>query len=75
MEEALQYLATAKVHELLVLCGIGDCSDEPIKHHILGISNFGEHPITAWKHSLLIHIIVCDTRLQREQAQQIHLIL
>ncbi|KAF9247603.1 hypothetical protein DTO012A7_7631 [Penicillium roqueforti] len=29
-----------KVQELLVFCGIGDCNYEPIKQHILGISDF-----------------------------------
>lgn len=42
MEGALQSLTAGKIHELLVVCGIGDCNDEPIKHHILAISNFGE---------------------------------
>ncbi|GKZ75306.1 hypothetical protein AnigIFM60653_002120 [Aspergillus niger] len=40
MEEAVQILGAQKIHELLTLCGIGDRSDEPIKQHILGISNF-----------------------------------
>jgi hypothetical protein len=42
MEEVLQSLTAGKIHELLVACGIGDCSNEPIKQHILAISNFGE---------------------------------
>lgn len=42
MEEIFQSLTADKIQELLVLCGIGDCSDEPIKQHILGISDFGE---------------------------------
>lgn len=42
MEELFQSLTAGKIHELLVFCGIGDCSDEPIKQHILAISNFGE---------------------------------
>ncbi|KAJ5262201.1 hypothetical protein N7524_007506, partial [Penicillium chrysogenum] len=29
-----------KIRELLVVYGIGDCNDEPIKQHILAISNF-----------------------------------
>ncbi|KAJ5283332.1 hypothetical protein N7505_001312 [Penicillium chrysogenum] len=40
MEENLQSLTAGKVQELLVICGIGDCNDEPIKQHILGISDF-----------------------------------
>ncbi|KAJ5993337.1 hypothetical protein N7451_009061 [Penicillium sp. IBT 35674x] len=40
MEEIFQSLTADKIQELLVLCGIGDCSDEPIKQHILGISDF-----------------------------------
>jgi hypothetical protein len=42
MEEAFQSLTAGKVQELLVFCGIGDCNYEPIKQHILGISDFGE---------------------------------
>lgn len=42
MEEVFQSLTAGKIHELLVFCGIGDCSDEPIKQHVLAISNFGE---------------------------------
>ncbi|CAG8274507.1 unnamed protein product [Penicillium olsonii] len=40
MEEAFQSLTAGKVQELLVFCGIGDCNYEPIKQHILGISDF-----------------------------------
>ncbi|KAL2695917.1 hypothetical protein AAEP93_003217 [Penicillium crustosum] len=40
MEEIFQSLTAEKIQELLVLCGISDCSDEPIKQHILGISDF-----------------------------------
>ncbi|KAI2767381.1 hypothetical protein CBS147339_4192 [Penicillium roqueforti] len=40
MEENLQSLTAGKVQELLIICGIGDCNDEPIKQHILGISDF-----------------------------------
>ncbi|KAJ5882748.1 uncharacterized protein N7473_011182 [Penicillium subrubescens] len=40
MEEAFESLTARKIHELLVLCGIGGCNDEPIKEHILAISNF-----------------------------------
>ncbi|BDD62666.1 hypothetical protein MAP00_007628 [Monascus purpureus] len=40
MEEVFQSLTAGKIHELLVFCGIGDCSDEPIKQHILAISSF-----------------------------------
>ncbi|KAJ5603359.1 hypothetical protein N7537_006315 [Penicillium hordei] len=43
MEEAIQILTAQKIRELLTLCGIGDRSDEPIKQHILSISNFGEY--------------------------------
>lgn len=42
MEEAFESLTVRKIHELLVLCGIGDCNDESIKEHILAISNFSE---------------------------------
>ncbi|KAJ5366154.1 hypothetical protein N7541_000095 [Penicillium brevicompactum] len=40
MREIFEYLTAEKIHELLVICGIRDCSDEPIKQHILGISDF-----------------------------------
>ncbi|KAJ6003885.1 hypothetical protein N7540_013167 [Penicillium herquei] len=40
MEEAFRNLTAEKVQELLVFCGIGDCDYEPIKQHILGISDF-----------------------------------
>ncbi|KAJ5355944.1 hypothetical protein N7517_010553 [Penicillium concentricum] len=40
MEEIFQSSTTKKIQELLVYCGIGDCSDEPIKQHILGICDF-----------------------------------
>ncbi|GLA33084.1 hypothetical protein AnigIFM63326_002166 [Aspergillus niger] len=43
MEEAIQILIAQKIRELLTLCGIGGRSDEPIKQHILDISNFGEY--------------------------------
>lgn len=42
MEEVFQSLTAGKIHELLVFCGIGNCNDDPIKQHILAISNFGE---------------------------------
>lgn len=44
MEENFQSLTAGKVQELLVICKIGDCNDEPIKQHILGSSDFGEPP-------------------------------
>jgi hypothetical protein len=47
MEEAIQILTAQKIRELLTLCGIGDRSDEPIKQHILGISNFGEYSVAV----------------------------
>ncbi|KAJ6101888.1 hypothetical protein N7486_004315 [Penicillium sp. IBT 16267x] len=40
MEDVFQSLTAGKVQELLVTCGIGNCNDEPIKQHILGISDF-----------------------------------
>ncbi|KAJ5211412.1 hypothetical protein N7491_011230 [Penicillium cf. griseofulvum] len=40
MEEAYLSLAAGKIRELLLICGIGDCNDEPIKQHIIGISHF-----------------------------------
>ncbi|KAJ6112313.1 hypothetical protein N7523_008374 [Penicillium sp. IBT 18751x] len=40
MEEVLQSLTAGKIRELLVVCGVGDCNDEPIKQHVLAISNF-----------------------------------
>jgi hypothetical protein len=43
MDEVIHSLTAGKIRELLALCGIGDHSEEPIKHHVLGISNFGEH--------------------------------
>lgn len=48
MEEVLRALTTGKMHELLVLFGIGECSDEPNKHHILA-SNLFKHLIAAWE--------------------------
>ncbi|KAJ5971804.1 uncharacterized protein N7479_001722 [Penicillium vulpinum] len=33
-------LTAEKIQELLVICGISNCCDEPIKQHILGISDF-----------------------------------
>ncbi|KAJ5790680.1 uncharacterized protein N7518_007691 [Penicillium psychrosexuale] len=45
MEEAFQSLTAGKVQELLVFCGIGDCNYEPIKQHILGISDFDLPPL------------------------------
>jgi hypothetical protein len=42
MDEVFQSLTAGKIHELLVFCGIRDCNDDPIKQHILAISNFGE---------------------------------
>lgn len=44
MAEIIQSLTTGKIQELLAICGVGDCDDEPIKQHILGISTFGEPP-------------------------------
>lgn len=49
MEENLQSLTAGKVQELLIICGIGDCNDEPIKQHILGISDFGEAQNAPWQ--------------------------
>lgn len=49
MEEAFQSLTAGKVQELLVFCGIGDCNYEPIKQHILGISDFGEAQNAPWQ--------------------------
>lgn len=43
MEEAIQNLAAQKLQELLLLCGISNCSDELIRPLIIQISNFGEH--------------------------------
>ncbi|KAJ5292087.1 hypothetical protein N7478_001338 [Penicillium angulare] len=40
MEEIFRSLTAGKVQELFVFCGIGDCDYEPIKEHILGISDF-----------------------------------
>ncbi|KAJ5742535.1 uncharacterized protein N7511_011267 [Penicillium nucicola] len=40
MEEIFRSLTAEKIQELLVICGISNCSDEPIKQHILGISDF-----------------------------------
>ncbi|KAH3575387.1 hypothetical protein KXV95_006887 [Aspergillus fumigatus] len=51
MEEAIQILTAQKIRELLTLCGIGDRSDEPIKQHILGISNFEDKPATELRGS------------------------
>ncbi|GKZ75173.1 hypothetical protein AnigIFM50267_002907 [Aspergillus niger] len=64
MEEAIQILTAQKVRELLTLCGIGDRSDEPIKQHILGISNFGEYSAVVKRVvGVLTHIFVRETRL------------
>jgi hypothetical protein len=65
MEEALQSLIAEKMHELLVFCGIGDCSDEPIKHqpHPRVFLILVSTRLLRGIYSLLIHF-VCDTRLQ-----------
>jgi hypothetical protein len=64
MEEAIQILTAQKIRELLTLCGIGDRSDEPIKQHILGISNFGEYSTTIRRIAgVLTRILVRETRL------------
>ncbi|KAI2676857.1 hypothetical protein LCP963914a_8152 [Penicillium roqueforti] len=44
MEETFRSLTAEKIQELLVICGISNCSDEPIRQHILGISDFSEPP-------------------------------
>lgn len=46
MEETIQNLATQKLQELLLLCGIGNDNDKVIvtkKPLIIQISDFGDH--------------------------------
>lgn len=44
MEQIFQTLTVEKIQDMLVICGIGDCSDEPIQQYVLGISEIGEPP-------------------------------
>jgi CTP synthase (UTP-ammonia lyase) len=45
MEETLQSLVTLKVREALILCGVNDAVNDPLKKHIMRISDLGEHTI------------------------------
>jgi hypothetical protein len=50
MEETIQNLVTQKIREALLLCGVKDAVNDPLKAHIMQISNLGEGMILLLGH-------------------------